>query len=701
VLEVADVTPATIDQALHAFDLALTQDGRFWIVVPLAREPEPDERPTPPAPHASLETLIVTGTRHQLPKGLNSGSAKTLTAEQLESIPALGGDSIRVVNHLPGMSSVGISASPLVRGGLQDETLIRIDGVDLIEPFHLADFQSIFSAVDDRTVESIDVYTGGFPARYGNRMSGVMEMSTVKMPPSKGSEVGLSMFAATANTRGHNDDASTWWLGSARRGNLDLMVDRINSRSGSPKYWDAHASIGHRLSDATSLSVGALVTEDDVVFRDDVEEAHSRIDNRYLWLRLDARLDKRLSSTTVLAFVDSSRRKTERSPDPDQDTAGFLDYSRDALRASLRTDWTWSSGEVLLEFGGFVEQAETDYFAAGLVDRGTMGVLLGRPEVEEIDILQHVAGPSWGGYASVDVPIADRISIQPGLRIDSQDYDPEGRSLHVSPRLGVEWLPIEDVTVRLAAGRFHQPEAIYEMQVTDGVDHYFATQRADHFVAAMEWQHGVWSIRADGFHKRYENPKPRFENVFNPFVILPELEADRVAIRPSEARAKGFDLEARANFDNGWAASFGYGHLDADDRVNGVWVPRRWSQRHTLRGLAAWQGRSTQLAATLTWHSGWRTSQPPSFTSTPLDIETLLNNRELDDYIAVDVRLARTFRIGRSQLTLFADLANVLDRNNAAGVDYDVADVGGGYAFVPDSETLLPFIPSVGLRLSF
>ena len=70
---------------------------------------------------------------------------------------------MRVVTRLPGMSSVGVSAKPQVRGGLTDEVLVRVDGVELFDSYHLADLQSFFSVVDDRTVDAVDVYTGGFP----------------------------------------------------------------------------------------------------------------------------------------------------------------------------------------------------------------------------------------------------------------------------------------------------------------------------------------------------------------------------------------------------------------------------------------------------------------------------------------------------------------------------------------------------------
>ena len=45
--------------------------------------------------------------------------------------------------------------------GLLDELLVPLDGVELLDPFQLADLQNVFSTIDDHTVDAVDVYTGG------------------------------------------------------------------------------------------------------------------------------------------------------------------------------------------------------------------------------------------------------------------------------------------------------------------------------------------------------------------------------------------------------------------------------------------------------------------------------------------------------------------------------------------------------------
>src|SRR5262245_10667447 len=246
-INVAAVDFENVQAALPGVGLKMIASDGVWLIV---RDPsaapslqKPVRVAQPDADASGVETLIVTGSRHVVPSGLGGEAGTTVTSAEMNATPALGGDVMRVTNRLPCISIVGISAKPQIRGGVNDETLILMDGVELLDPFHLADFQSIFSSVDDRTVDTIDVYTGGFPARYGNRMSGVMAISTLAPDAPPRTELGLSLFSAFANTRGNNAAGDTSWLGSIRRGNLELLVDWIDKSDGSPKYDDAYARV--------------------------------------------------------------------------------------------------------------------------------------------------------------------------------------------------------------------------------------------------------------------------------------------------------------------------------------------------------------------------------------------------------------------------------------------------------------------------
>ena len=67
-------------------------------------------------------------------------------------LPDLGDDPLRAVARLPGVASSDFSAKANMRGGETDETLFRFDGLRLQNPFHLKDFQSVFSTIDPSVI---------------------------------------------------------------------------------------------------------------------------------------------------------------------------------------------------------------------------------------------------------------------------------------------------------------------------------------------------------------------------------------------------------------------------------------------------------------------------------------------------------------------------------------------------------------------
>lgn len=658
--------------------------------------------------HAELvENVIVTGSRHRVAGYSTTGSLHVLDASDLTTVPTLGNDALRAAAQLPGMSSMGVSAKPRIRGGLQDELLVRLDGIELLDAYHLADFQNIFSVIDDRAVESVDVYTGGFPVRYGNRMSGVMEITTRTPATVPTTELGISVFSLLANSQGLLPGGNADYMVSVRRGTLDQIIDQVNPDVGRPRYYDAFGRIERRLSEGTRVSAGVFFTRDDVTLHDDDDEtsARSNIDTGYLWTRLQQSRRSQFDSVSTLTYTWSDRSKILSDLDDDSPQAGFLDHRQRLRKVHLRSDLRVHIDPMLMELGAEVEYGSTRYDSTAWVNRNLLGTLLQAEATDGHEIHVDPDGLSGGAYWAAEIPLGQRILIQPGIRWDFQAFDPDGPTYHVSPRLGVQFDPLETLTVRLDVGRFHQPEALHELQAADGEASYFRPQSSDHFIVGVQWLGpDGWSARLEHYDKRYRRTKTRYENLFNPFVLVPELEPDRISVDPERARARGFDLEVRKQLTSRATARLSYGYMDARDRLNGRWIPRRWSQRHTVSGMLSWQGASTTAAVAVTWHSGWRGIELPDTVApdTVLDVTGLMNQVDLRDYVSVDASVRRTWRIGRSEVTAFASITNLTDRNNIAGFDYEAEDmVAGRYLVEREHEALMPLVPSLGVLITF
>lgn len=655
------------------------------------------------SPSNPVENIIVTGTRHRLDGTSVTGSVTSFSADELTSVPSLAGDAMRATARLPGMASMGVSAKPYVRGGLQDELLVRLDGVELLDAYHLADFQNIFSVIDDRSVEAVDVYTGGFPARYGNRMSGVMEVTSSRPDDPARTELGLSLFSLQANTQGTLRDGDVDYLLSARRGNLDEVLERADPGVGRPRYHDALVTLGYRPGEHSRLSVSGFLTRDDVTLTEDETRAESNIDSRYLWSRLELGGED-LKSAHTLAYTGSERRKRQFDLDDDSGIGGFLDYRQDLWKVRAASDWRLRRDGWLMEFGGHVEYASADYDSAALVDRGLLGELLSGSALDGHDI--HVDPDGWSGgvYWAAEIPLTGRLTLQPGLRWDDQDFSPSDDGEHLSPRIGLRYDPHPGLSIHLDAGRFRQPEEIQELKAADGLSSYAGPQNADHYILGVEWRPAPgWEAEVEIWDKRYRDTRTRFENLYNPFVLVPEIEPDRVRLDPDRARAAGADLRVRRQFSERASLTLHYSYLDAEDRIDGEWVPRRWSQRHTATALAQWLGARFTASVALTWHSGWRGADVPATLpeGATLNLTDVLSGTELRDYLSLDVSIRRTWELQRLSITAFAGATNLTDRDNVAGVEYDPEEEDGVIVFEEESEFLLPLVPTLGVLVAF
>lgn len=692
-----------VRNALPSVGLKFENRAGAWLLVEGPRVPAQPGSPVGERASyqtARIETVIVTGTRHRF-ETIGSDSANVLSSEELDRAPTLGGDSLRSANLLPGMSSMGISVRPRVRGGLDDELLVLVDGIEILDPYHFSNYQNLFSAIDGRTIDDVDVYSGGYPARYGNRMSGVMEINTLAQREKPTAELGVSMYSAFANTRNPDPGSTTSWLASARYGQSDILLERLGLQAGRPSFTDAAVRVGQEIDATRKLYVGALHFSEDIDLNANQQNATWRNDSDYLWSRYDATFDDRISSSTVVSYV-SLRHETRDISPPEASAAGFLDDSQDTERAALRSGFAVATGKVRQEFGIQADWTRTNYDSTATIDRGAFGVLLDGQAVASHAIATTIDGTSVGLYWTADWPITSAISLQPGLRWDLQTA--QGSNAEVSPRLGIKWEAGDELTLRFDAGRFYQANAVYEMDTADGIDHLFKPQRADHYIGSATWR---WSsaaqIRLDVYAKQYGRMTPRFENLFNPFVLLPQVAPDRVEIDATQARAHGIDFEFQDELTAQTSLIARYSYMDADDKIGGQWVSRRWSQAQTVTGIALWKSESFSASASIAWHSGWRTSAPPATVpvGTTIAVADIANNRFLKDYVSVDLGFSASHPLWRSTVTVFGDITNTLNRENPVGIDYTAQPQGASVSFEPDDKSLLPIVPWVGIVIAF
>ncbi|MDH3751512.1 MAG: TonB-dependent receptor plug domain-containing protein, partial [Gammaproteobacteria bacterium] len=382
-----------------------------------------------------IETIAVSASRYEILRDIAT-SRFALDQRTIQNMPDIGEDPMRAVQRLPGAAASGASAKTHFRGGEDSEIGIMLNGHGLFDPFHIRDYQSIFSAIDSRAIEGVEVYTGGFPVRFGDRMSGLVLMESLEALRPRHTEIGLSVFNSSFLTAGNEADRS--WLVSARRGNLDLIID---PQYGSPSYYDVFGEFSYDISPNATLSVNALFADDrvEVVLEsepDELERVVSRTKNGQLWVQLDNRWSEDLTSKLVLSAISFDNRRDGSLGDVEKLVAAVLD-EREVEQFSFRQDWTWNSAKShLMQWGIEVTYADAQYNYANSAEYfGLPAMFEDQPESVSLAATAEPSGSSYSLYYSDRWKVSPKTVLEWGLRWDDQTYTDLSSDSQLSPRL--------------------------------------------------------------------------------------------------------------------------------------------------------------------------------------------------------------------------------------------------------------------------
>ncbi len=125
-----------------------------------------------------LKDVVITGNKREERKMQTQVSVEKISASQIQQMPSIGGqaDLAQYLQVLPGVNSTGDQGGQLyIRGGSMIQNLTLLDGMVVYNPFHSIGLYSIF---ETDVILNADVYTGGFGAEYGGRLSSVMDITT-------------------------------------------------------------------------------------------------------------------------------------------------------------------------------------------------------------------------------------------------------------------------------------------------------------------------------------------------------------------------------------------------------------------------------------------------------------------------------------------------------------------------------------------
>ncbi len=203
-------------------------------------------------PSGLLNEVVIEGERSDPIQERTQMGAVNVPLREIKNLPALMGevDIFKVIQLLPGVQSGSEGTSGLyVRGGSPDQNLILLDGVPVYNASHLFGFFSVFN---DGAINNVELIKGGFPARFGGRLSSVIDISMKEgnMKEFQG-EGSIGLIASKITLEGPIKKDKTSFLFSGRRTYLDMIARPIIRKSNGGNedvgyfFYDLNAKVNH------------------------------------------------------------------------------------------------------------------------------------------------------------------------------------------------------------------------------------------------------------------------------------------------------------------------------------------------------------------------------------------------------------------------------------------------------------------------
>lgn len=672
-----------VEEALAARGLELLQVAPGHYAV--ARRAAPPARPANESVGATtgppIEEISIYGSRYTL-DSRGMAMSGTLTRAQAEQSPGTRNDVLRAAQSLPGIATAA-SSQPYMRGSLPEDVLVSFDHVTVQDPFHLQGFQRLISVFDSSVIQRVDVYTGGFPVRYGTRAGGVIEI-TPRVPPAGrlfGIDAGTQ--AVGASSVGRAESLPVDWLVSLRDNSVDLGNRAIRSGTRQSHLLDFIGRLHWQPSDDVSWTLGALTLNDHINlhYRWGGQSAAGDSHDAHGWLVREQSLGGDWQSVVVLDGAHEVFQQTGLEGFGSQYGSLLLLRRFDTLTLDARL-FQSAPGQSGWDMGANAFLTDGDnYFRTNLVARAPW-----RPDPPQLVPTTIAQDPSELGasaYVARRIQWSADLATELGLRFDAQHDVGQGSQSQWSPRFNLQWRVSPGISLHGSLGRFSQAQKPDEWRLESGQDHADPAQLVNEAVVGLDWLASpALRWRLETYRKRWLRVSPYFDNLFNPQGLTPALSPDRIRIAPDSASADG--LEASVMHDLGghmrlWAnASWA---RVADD-IGGRQVLRSWDQRWSANAGVNWNGPRLNLAAVLRTHEGWPRT-PLLETAGPVAgglafVPGPRNSSRWGTYASLDAHAAWLIPRTGSSWELWAEATNLANRGNPCCMR--IIPIAGGFA---------------------
>lgn len=613
------------------------------------------------------------------------GSQMQFHAEDLRRNAAAAGDVSRALYNVPGVVKADEEANDLiVRGGSPAENGFYIDNIFVPNINHFPQWGASggnISMLNMDFIERLDVYTGGFDAAYGNRLSSIIDIGYREGNRERiNSQLNLSIIGYGAQLEGPMPGKNGAWMLSATRSYLNLLRDITGGDIGRSGFGDVQGKMTYDLSPGNNLAfltiVGNSYTEEPGN-QEKFKNITVGLNWRHLWG------DRGYSDTSV--GYASIKGREEWWDDPDPELTDFESYRQEWMTfRNVNQLHLSSSHHVKFGFEAQRTNFSDDYFFERAVDKD-------------------IHGTFGAAFATYVVYPFQNFSLSSGLRFD---YLPFSERTHISPRLSFSWVLTNRLSVNGAYGMFYQQIPLFLMKQHE--DNFFLKDpSARHLVLGFKYLlRQDTQLTLEIYDKQYANFPMSQRNRY--FFVIDDISGDDARFFNwgelhdlGKAYARGVELTLQKKLSKKLYGIVNLTYYRARYRdLMGVWRNRMYDNRFIVSVYGGFKPNKN-------WEFNTRFTLAGNRAFTPVNEEKSLEygfpwvdyadimGGYLSNYKNLSLRVDRRFYFKKTYLVVFAGALNILDSKNELYRYWDSRMPG----YI--SEYMWGIIPYIGLEFEF
>ncbi|MBU1011796.1 MAG: carboxypeptidase-like regulatory domain-containing protein [Bacteroidetes bacterium] len=686
-------------------------------------------------------------------------STTTMQSKRIEQISNVLPDVFRSVQALPGITANNEFSSKFnVRGGNYDENLVYVNNVYVNDPFHLKYVENASVGIFNiNMIKKVNMMVGGFGAKYGDRLSSVMDIEYRTGKKDKiGGSASISMISLDALLEGPLTKNVTFIFG-ARKSYLEYVLGLMDIE-GSPKpsYFDLQGTINYNYAKSNHLQLNFLYSGDKfnqgkgldkdlpshgkrtyttgetttyILTEERYENRKASYETFLMNLQHSTYILNNLQVNSSLSYFNQVDRKNEL------ETKDYNFEEKVTTLTGSTYDFVFLMDEYdeivnKLNLGNLEVKSDLKYKVNPILDINSglsysTDICDGYFLDKDLEIISEYRSlypdtSKWiidrseaatpkqskfnsfkiSGYAEGIFQLKNRMFFNLGGRVDYFDLN---SSLTFSPRLSASFRLWNGSMLRTAWGHYFQNPTYKQIDFLDETIPAPEPQKAVHYIAGFEQkinltEKSLLTLKVEAYYKDYSN-------------LISAIRSPAGYVRysgknDSKGYAKGLDLFLV--FQNKWYYGWiSYGWLKAEEELEGYLYnpfPRYADQRHSYSWINSFNfRRGWSISLNFCYGSGFAyTPQKKVWILEKWNYEWMegkKNSAYLPSYFRSDLKFSKEFKLKHMLVSASIDINNLFDNKNIYGYGYSYNP--SGYVPLREELELWPLIPSFGVKVTF